>query len=154
MRRDVYVQTQMLRELVSTERRTLDGAPPGAATVVPRDRPRLLVMHQGDYRLRGPAHVPGGLGYRGSVLGTPEEVVAALARGPQPDVLLTACSPQGACGDLAFPRECLARWPSLRALYVCFIPQQLPNLLVGRELVLAAPFNAQELAAAVNALWP
>ena len=144
----------MLRNLVSSERRVQDGGPLGTAgiTLASRERPRLLVMHQGDPRLAALEPVLGDLGYRGSVVGTPDEVVTAIQRGPQPDVLLTVCSPYSARRGLVFPRECLARWPALRALYFCFIPQRLPELLPGRELVLAAPFNAAELADALAAL--
>jgi CheY-like chemotaxis protein len=146
----------MLRELGSTDRRAQNGSHRAGAVAMlaPRERPRLLVMHEGDRRLAALEDVLGDLGYRGTVAGTPEEVIAAVLRGPQPDVLLTACSRHSARRSLAFPRECLARWPALRALYICFIPQRLPELLAGRERVLAAPFNERELATALATLWP
>jgi CheY-like chemotaxis protein len=144
----------MLRDLVSSNRRAQEGSHPESAAraLAHRERPRLLVMHQGDPRLAALEQVLGELGYRCTVVGTPEEVVATIQRGPAPDVLLTACSPYSARRGLAFPRECLARWPALRALYFCFIPQRLPEMLEGRERVLAAPFNASELTAALDAL--
>ncbi len=109
-------------------------------------------MHQGDPRLAALEQALGELGYGCTVVGTPEEAAATILHGPIPDVLLTACSPYSARRGLAFPRECLASWPALRALYFCFIPQRLPEMLEGRERVLAAPFNASELAAALDAL--
>ncbi len=149
----MYVQTQMLRELVTVERRKQDGGPRGGTAVAfgGPERPRLLIMHQGDPRLAALDQVLGDLGYHCSVVASPDDVVMTILRGDRPDVLLCACSPYSARRGLAFPRECLARWPWLRALYFCFIPQRLPELL-GRERVLAAPFNATELAGALAAL--
>jgi hypothetical protein len=146
----------MLCELANSDRRAPDGSPRGIAGAASarRDRPRLLVMHEGDRRLAALDDVLGDLGYRGTVVGTPDEVVAAILRGPPPDVLLAACRPRGAYRGLGFPRDCLSRWTALRALYICFIPQSLPNVLAGRERVLAAPFNERELGEALAALWP
>lgn len=138
----------------------MQGEPsPGTATAALawRERPRLMVLHQGDHRLAALEHVLGDLGYRCSVVATPEDALAAIARGPLPDVLLTSCSPHGPHCSSGFPRECLARWPALRALYVSFIsfvPPAVPDLLGTRESALAAPFNAAQLAAALAALWP
>lgn len=132
-----------------------DTSPLGSAALglAHRTRPTLLVLHHGDPRLAALEHVLGDLGYHGDVAATPEEATSALGRAPTPDVLLTASSAGSARRGIGFARDCLGRFPALRALYVSFIPRQVPDLLAGRERVLAAPFNAEQLAAALGALW-
>jgi CheY-like chemotaxis protein len=145
----------MLRDLVTVGMPAQDGAVVVVAAPKPlRERPRLLVVHNGDRRVAALESVLGEIGYRATVVAGPEEAIAAIARGPMPDVLIVPRNPAGPRRGLAFPRECLSRWPSLRALYIMFIPRPVPDALVGRERVLAAPFNADQLAAALAALWP
>jgi CheY-like chemotaxis protein len=153
----------MLRDLVSRTGRANGGASAGAALagaladadVEPPDRaPCLLIVHHGDRRLAALEVVLADLGYDTTVAATADEAVAAIARGPLPDVLLTAHTPNGARRGLAFARECLARWPTLRTLYITFVPRGLPDMPGGREVVLAAPFNAEQLAAALAELLP
>ena len=145
----------MLRDLVTVENQAQGGASLGAAAAAARrDRPRLLIVHHGDPRLAALELVLGEFGYGAALVGTAEEAIAAIVRGPQPDVLLTARTTSSARRGFAFARECLARWPALRALYISFIPRPTPDVLAGRERVLAAPFNAEQLAAALTILWP
>jgi hypothetical protein len=156
LRADVYLQTKMLRELGSTERRALDEPTTRmAVTASPRrERPRLMLLNHGDPRLASLQNVLGDLGYRCGVATSAEDALTAIVHGPVPDVLLSIGTSHGPHCNIAFSRECLARWPALRALYICFVPPRLPELLAGRESVLAAPFNAAELVAALAVVWP
>ena len=146
----------MLRDLATAESPAQGAAPlgAGATLTVRRDRPRLLIVHHGDTRLAALEQVLGDLGYGAVVVATAEEAIAAIARGPQPDVLVTTRTTGSARRGVGFARECLARWPALRALYIRFIPSPVPDVLAGRERILAAPFNAEQIAAALAALWP
>jgi CheY-like chemotaxis protein len=153
----------MLHDLATRSGRASGGASPGAALAgagvraeadVQDRAPCLLIVHHGDPRLVALELVLNDMGYGTTVAASADEAVAAIARGPLPDVLLTAHTPNGARRGIAFARECLARWPTLRTLYVTFVPRQLPDLPSGREVVLAAPFNAEQLAAAIAELWP
>jgi CheY-like chemotaxis protein len=151
----------MLRDLGSSNRRaqgTPDlGAPLAGgmlAGAARRCRPRLLIVHHGDLRLAALEAVLGDLGYGATVAAGPDEALAAIARDPVPDVLLTAPTPGGPRRGIAFARDCLARVPGLRALYISFVPRPAPELSGARESVLAAPFNADQFAAALAALWP
>ena len=119
-----------------------------------RDRPRLLVVHHGDRRVAALEPVLADLGYRAAVVPGADDALGAIARGPMPDVLIVPRNPSGPRRGLGFPRECLGRWPALRALYIMFLPRPTPDTLIGRERVLAAPFNAPQLAAALASLWP
>jgi CheY-like chemotaxis protein len=150
----------MLHDLGNRSSRLHGGASPGAALVgvataeATQDHPRLLIVHHGDPRLAALEDVLNDLGYGTTVVATADEAVAAITRGPLPDVLLTAHTPTGARRGVAFARECLARWPTLHALYVTFVPRAFPDMQGGREVVLAAPFNAKQLASALAKLWP
>jgi len=151
----------MLHDLLAAESRTQGTSPQGAASlgaavpaVARRERPRLLIVHHGDPRLAALELVLNELGYGATVVGTAEEAINAIARGPMPDVLLTSRTSTSARRGLAFARDSLARWPALRALHISFIPRPIPDVLVGRERLLAAPFNAEQLADALAALWP
>ena len=132
------------------------GASP--AVVAPRsglrDRPRLLVVHHGDPRVAALEPVLADLGYRAAVVPGADDALGAIVRGPMPDVLIVPRNPSGPRRGLGFPRECLGRWPALRALYIMFLPRPTPDNLIGRERVLEAPFNADQLAAALASLWP
>lgn len=143
----------MLRDLATVGTLAQGGALAPAPKPL-RERPRLLVVHHGDRRVAALEPVLGDLGYRAIVVASGEDAIAAILRGPMPDVLITARDPSGPRRGLAFPRECLARFPALRALYIMFLPRPVPDTLVGRERVLAAPFNADQLAGALNSLWP
>ncbi len=115
---------------------------------------RLLIVHHGDRRVAALEPLLAGIGYEASAAATAAEALAAMARGAVPDVLVNtdqgAPSRQGG----GFVRDCLARWPALRALTVTFLP--FPRALEpqGREALLAAPFDAAQLARALAALGP
>ena len=150
----------MLRELAISESRAPGGvtlgAPLSAGTTVEveRRRPLLLIVHYGDPRLAMLERVLSDLGYRAVAAACPEEALAAIARGPVPDVLLTADAASGTRRATGFARECLAHWPGLRVLYIAFFPRAEPEAPGARESLLAAPFNAQQLEAALATLWP
>ena len=146
----------MLRDLASAKTQAQAVTPLGAATVLAdgQKRPRLLVVHHGDPRLEALGQAVGELGYPVAAVAEWNEAISALLGVPAPDVLVTAPNPAAPLRDLAFPRECLARWPTLRALYVSFSPRLTPEALTGRERALAAPFNADQLSAALAALCP
>ncbi len=151
----------MLRELAITEARAKGEVPLGTTRAgggpagnERRQQPWLLIVHHGDRRLAALEHVLSDLGYGAFVAAGAEEALAAIARGPVPDVLLTEHTPGGPKRGIGFARECLARWPALRALYICFVPRADPDPPGARESVLAAPFNAEQLAAALATLWP
>jgi len=152
----------MLRELASRDAFSQGGGSAGATLVGAPDRssgshdratPVLLIVHHGDPRLAALEGVVGDLGYTASVVAGADEAVAAMSRGPVPDVLLTAHSPAGARRGSALNRECLARCPNLRTLYITFVPPMLQDVAGRREVVLSAPFNAGQLAAALAQLW-
>ncbi len=142
----------MLRDLVSV------GVSPthGPAFAAPEALgPRLLIVHFGDRRLAALEAALVELGYEATVAATAEDALGAIARGPVPDVLLT--TPAAGAGPrrgVGFARDCLARWPALRALYIDFVPRPLPEPPGPRECPLIAPFNADQLAAALAELWP
>ena len=148
----------MLHDLGNRTSRRESRASPGAAlagaAAAAHDHPRLLIVHHGDPRLAALEEVLSDLGYGVSVVATADEAVAAITRGPLPDVLLTAHTPNGARRGVAFARECLARWPTLHTLYVTFVPRAFPDMPSGREVVLAAPFNAEQLAMALAQFRP
>jgi CheY-like chemotaxis protein len=137
---------------VASSGAALAGVPVHAEAEAFARAPCLLIVHHGDPRLVALEVVLNDLGYATTVVASADEAVAAIARGPLPDVLLTAHTPGGARRGVAFARECLARWPTLRTLYITFVPRGLPDLPDGREVVLAAPFNAEQLAAALAEL--
>jgi hypothetical protein len=114
--------------------------------------PRLLIAHHGDKRLAALRAALVELDHDAALAATAEEAILAISRGPVPDVLLTngvsTCPRQG----VLFARACIARWPSLRALYVTFLPQAAPMPERPRERSIIAPFNAEELAAALAEL--
>ena len=116
--------------------------------------PWLLIMHQGDLRLAALETVLCELGYGTTVAAGADEAAVAITRGPVPDVLLTTLIPGNARRGIAFVRDCLARLPTLRALYITFVPRSAPLSLGLRESVLIAPFNAEQLAEALARLWP
>jgi len=118
----------------------------------PPDHPILLIVHFGDPRLAALQGVLGDLGYVATAVATPEEAIAAMQRGPLPDVLLTAHTTSSPRRGVGFARDCLARWPSLRTLYITFVPRPLAETPTRREVVLAAPFNAHQLADALAKL--
>lgn len=160
LRRSVYFQTRMLHDLGNRSSGLSDGAAPGAANMgvaaatTAQDLLRLLIVHHGDARLAALEDVLTDLGYSAMVAATADEALAAIARGPLPDVLLTTRAPCSPRRGAVFPTECLARWPTLHTLYVSFVPRTFPDLPRGREIVLAAPFNAEQLAAALAQLRP
>jgi CheY-like chemotaxis protein len=110
-----------------------------------------MIVHDGDPRLAMLEGVLADLGYHVAVAACPDEAVAAITRGPVPDVVLTI---GGTGHGTGFARECLARWPGLRALYITFVPTAEPEAPGARESLLAAPFNAAQLEAALTTLWP
>jgi CheY-like chemotaxis protein len=140
----------MLCELVIAERPPPDSPPKGASG----PSPRLLIVHNGDCRLAALEAVLSDLGYDAAMAANGEDAVAAIAHGPLPDVLLTIGQSNCPRRGLAFARDCLARWPTLRAIYVSFLPRPLPDARSAREHVLIAPFNANQLAMALCELWP
>ncbi len=154
----------MLRDLIISESRPSGSPSPavalGAVEVrAERPRPRLLIVHHGDGRLAALETVLSDLGYDAMLAATADDAVAAIARGPLPDVLLTTgqstvAHSNGPRRGVTFARDCLARWPALRALYVTFVPRLLPDARGARESLLIAPFNADQLATALAELWP
>jgi CheY-like chemotaxis protein len=149
----------MLHDLAGTDLGSLGGGSPrahraGAMGTVPRrDRPRLLIVHHSDRRLAALQVVLGDLGYETAVAASAEEAASLLSRGPSVDVLLTTGSAGSARRGVGFARDCLARSPSLRVLYITFVPRPLPELPGEREALLIAPFNAEQLAGALAELW-
>jgi CheY-like chemotaxis protein len=147
----------MLRDLVISETRPLQGASIGSANAASQaghPRPRLLIVHHGDGRLAALEAVLIDLGYDATLAATGDDALAAISRGPLPDVLLTGGQPNTPRRGVAFARDCLAKWPALRAMYVTFVPRLLPDARAAREHVLIAPFNADQLATALSELWP
>jgi CheY-like chemotaxis protein len=147
----------MLRDLVISEARPSHGAPLGTADAgspAGTPRPRLLIVHHGDARLAALEAVLTDLGYDAALAATTDNALAAISHGPLPDVLLTTGQTNGPHRGVAFARECLAKWPALRAVYVTFVPRPLPDARGAREHVLIAPFNADQLATALAELWP
>lgn len=110
---------------------------------------RLLLVHNGDRRLAALDRLLGELGYDAAVLATAEEARNWLDSEPPPDTLITTRDLEIPLRGLVFGRECLARYPLLHAVYVTWIPWGAASQLVGRERVLAAPFTAAGLAAAI-----
>jgi CheY-like chemotaxis protein len=150
----------MLHDLGNRSSRPQGAGPQGAALAgvaaagATQDYPRLLIVHHGDPRLAALKEVLNDLGYGTTVVATSDEAIAAITRGPMPDVLLIAHTPNGARRGVAFARDCLARWPTLNTLYITFVPRAFPDMPSRREIVLAAPFNAEQLAAALAQFRP
>jgi len=147
----------MLRDLVISETRPPQAASLGTTSAGSRAeyvRPRLLIVHYSDPRLAALEAVLTDLGYGATLAATSDEALAAMSRGPLPDVLLTTVQSNAPRRGIAFARDCLAKWPALRAMYVTFVPRLLPDARCARERVLIAPFNADQFAAALAELWP
>jgi hypothetical protein len=115
---------------------------------------RLLVVHNGDSRLAALESLLSDLGYDAVVLAGVDEGRALLDREGPPDVLVTTHHGAAARAGMVFARECLARFPNLRALYVAWLPWPSQPPLVPRERVLPAPFSAARLADAIAAGGP
>jgi hypothetical protein len=119
----------------------------------PRVRPaRLLVVHGHDPRLAALGPLLRDLGYDASTLPAAEDARQHCDSGGPPDILVTARNGGSPMRGSVFAHECLARYPALQALYVTWLPRTAAGPLGPRERLLAAPFSAACLTAAITAL--
>jgi hypothetical protein len=144
----VYLQTTMLRELVECAR---DDAQACRTTSV-RAGPgrRLLVLHHRRPRVVALARALAEAGYTILEAADDHDARSLIDGGGPPDALLTVAGRGQPMSGLVFGRECLARLPGLRVLYVTPLPWPSAVPLVCGERRLQIPFSGADLTAALD----